>query len=177
MADVVEVKAPEPTLFINGQWRHSSWGKSRPTLNPFDASVITNVDEASPQDALTAIKSARAFQNSSSWSHQTFASRAPLLFKIADLLQRDRKILANIEVEDTGKTMAEAETDVDDVTAVFRFYAEEGPKLDQEKVITGDGIPDSVRSRVVKEAVGVCVLIAPWNCESLSSFDLIKVVL
>ena len=69
-------------------------------------------------------------------------------------------------MRDTGKTLAEAETDVDDVTAVFRFYAEEAPHLDTPRRITGDGVPGSVRSEIVKEAVGVCVLIAPWNCES-----------
>lgn len=54
---------------------------------------------------------------------------------------------------------------MDDVTAVFEFYAEEGNKFDTPKQIQGSGIPDSVHSQVFKEAVGVCVLIAPWNCE------------
>lgn len=68
-------------------------------------------------------------------------------------------------MRDTGKTRAEAETDIDDVTAVFEFYAEEGAKFDEPKHVKGKGIPDSVESQIVKEPVGVCVLIAPWNCE------------
>lgn len=65
--------------------------------------------------------------------------------------------------------MAEAETDVDDVTAVFRFYAEEGLKGDHERIVTGEGVPENVRSKVVLEPVGVCVLIAPWNYVSIES--------
>lgn len=87
------------------------------------------------------------------------------MVRIADLLQRDRAALAKVEVLDTGKTMVEAETDVDDVTAVFRFYAEEARKLDEVRIIKGPEIPETVTSQIVKEAVGVCVLIAPWNCE------------
>lgn len=165
MAGVVDKRAPQPTLFIDGQWRHSSTGKSRPTVNPFDGSTITLVDEASAQDALAAIQSARRFQDTSSWSSQTFASRSKLLSEIARLLQKHRDALSKVEVHDTGKTLAEALVDVDDVTAVFEFYAGEGKKFDTPKVITGSTVPETVESRVVKEAVGVCVLIAPWNCE------------
>ena len=49
--------------------------------------------------------------------------RAALLGKIADLLQRDREQLAHTESLDTGKTLNEARADVDDTTAVFRYYA------------------------------------------------------
>lgn len=163
MADVTDARATEPTLLIDGHWRHSSSGKSRPTINPFDASVIAHVDEATAQDAEAAIRSARHHQNTSSWSSQTFSSRAGLLSKIAALLQKNKDELARIETLDTGKTLGESKIDVDDVTAVFEFYAEEGPKLDMPKRIKGKGIPDSVVSQTVKEAVGVCVLIAPWN--------------
>lgn len=163
MAAVTNTKAPKPTLFIDGQWTHSSSGQSRPTINPFDASIITHVDEANAQDAERAIQSARKFQDASDWSSKSFASRAPLLKKIAELLQKNKAELAKIETIDTGKTIGESEIDIDDVTAVFEFYAEEGVKYDKPKVITGKGIPDSVTSQVTKEAVGVCVLISPWN--------------
>jgi betaine-aldehyde dehydrogenase len=165
MADVVNKKASQPSLFIDSKWRHSSWGKSRPTINPFDGSIITYVDEASPEDAIAAIKSARAFQDTSSWATETFSSRSKLLTRIAELLQKHKEELSRVEVQDTGKTIAEAQTDIDDVTAVFEFYAEEGKKFDKPKAITGKSVPDSVRSNIVKQAVGVCVLIAPWNCE------------
>ncbi len=100
---------------------------------------------------------------SSSWPHQTNTSRTPLLSKVADLLQRDKDIIAEIETKDTGKTLEESKIDVDDVTNVFRFYAEEAKKLDAPKKIQSDVIPDSVESTTTHVPVGVCVLIAPWN--------------
>ena len=133
------------------------------TKQPFNNSTITVIDEASHEDAVAAIESAKHFFSKSPWPHESFTSRTPLLSRVADLLQRDKEILAKIETEDTGKTLEESKVDVDDVTAVFRFYAEEAKKLDSEKQIRGDGIPDSVKSRTVHLPVGVCALIAPWN--------------
>ncbi|PWN45203.1 putative aldehyde dehydrogenase [Ceraceosorus guamensis] len=163
MASITTRKADQPTLFIDGQWRFSSDGRSRPSINPWDGSIITHVSEASPSDASLAISSSSHFFKTSSFAHLTFSERAGLLSKIADLLQRDKKRLSEIETKDTGKTLAESETDVDDVTNVFRFYAEEAPKLDIPRRITGHDVPDSVESITVKDPVGVCVLIAPWN--------------
>ncbi|KAN0063690.1 hypothetical protein ACQY0O_003740 [Thecaphora frezii] len=155
--------APEPTLFIDGQWTHSRTGHTRTIINPYDNSTLAVIDEAGADDALAAIASARRFFDTSDWAARTCASRSPLLVRIAELLQRDKEVLAEIETKDTGKTLEESRIDVDDVTAVFRFYAEEAKKLDGEKRIEGEGIPASVSSRTVHLPVGVCVLIAPWN--------------
>ncbi|CAD6919890.1 unnamed protein product [Tilletia controversa] len=155
--------ATQPTLFIDGKWTHSDNGLSRATVNPFDGSVIAHVSEASTADATRAIASARTFFNTHPWAHNTtHASRSTHLLRMADLLQRDREELARIEVADTGKTLGEAYTDIDDVTAVFRFYAEEAGKLDVPRKVV-EGVPESVRSQVVAEPVGVAVLISPWN--------------
>ncbi|WFC98220.1 hypothetical protein MYAM1_000945 [Malassezia yamatoensis] len=158
------VEIPQrPTLFINGCWTKSSDGKTRPTINPYDAKVLTEVDEASSEDAQRAIASASHFFKTSDWPHKTFQERCDLLTRYADLLQAHKPKLAHIETLDTGKTLAESEIDIDDVTNVFRFYAKEALKLQDEKTITGDLIPSSVQSKVIHEPVGVCVLITPWN--------------
>ncbi|SPO42032.1 probable aldehyde dehydrogenase [Pseudozyma flocculosa] len=164
MASTSSSPAPQPTLFIDGKWVHSSTGHTRDIINPYDASVITTIDEAGADDALAAVTSARRFFDTSDWARRTCASRSPIISRVADLLQRDKELIAEIETRDTGKTLEESRIDVDDVTAVFRFYAEEAKKLDVPKKIEGEGlIPKSVRSRTVHTPVGVCVLIAPWN--------------
>ncbi|WFD29431.1 hypothetical protein MSPP1_000440 [Malassezia sp. CBS 17886] len=152
-----------PTLFIDGTWRASRSGEARATVNPFDASVITEVDEATPADAHDAVAAARRFFATSDWAHRTHGDRCALLLRMADLLQVHKSTLAEIETLDTGKTLGESEIDIDDVTNVFRFYADEARQLESEKCITGPLIPDSVRSNVLHEPVGVCVLITPWN--------------
>ena len=88
------------------------------------------------------------------------AERAALLDRIADLLQRDKESLAELETRDTGKTLVESRIDIDDVTSVFRYYAS-SPRVESDRIVdVGD---PAVISRVVREPIGVCVLIAPWN--------------
>ena len=166
-------KAPEPTLFIDGQWCHSSDGKTREVINPFDASVHTYVDEATTQDAERAIVSARKFFQTSDWPHLKCSDRVPLLAKTADLLQRDKALLAKLETYDTGKALRESEQDVDDVTATFRYYAKEALKMDEEKVIKSEYLPDTAKNVIRNEPVGVCTLISPWNFVSLSTLALL----
>ena len=65
-----------------------------------------------------------------------------------------------LETRDTGKTLVESRIDIDDVTSVFRYYAKLAGVESDRLVDVGD---PAVISRVVREPIGVCVLIAPWN--------------
>ncbi|OFJ55453.1 aldehyde dehydrogenase family protein [Mycolicibacterium grossiae] len=150
----------EPDLFVAGTWRHAADGGTRDVVNPADGSTAEVVDEATPADARDAIAAARNAFDEGPWRATTAGHRAALLDRIADLLQRDRERLADLETVDTGKTLAESRIDVDDVTSVFRYYAKLVGTLADRVVDVGD--PDVI-SRVVREPIGVCVLIAPWN--------------
>ncbi|GAA0291638.1 aldehyde dehydrogenase family protein [Kineococcus aurantiacus] len=149
-----------PDLFVAGRWRSAAAGGTRDVVNPFDAEVFAVVDEAAAEDAEAAVLAARAAFDEGSWARAPVAERAALLDRVADLLQRDREEIARTETLDTGKTLAESRIDVDDVTAVFRYYAREGVVEVDRTVDVGR--PEVV-SRVVHHAVGVCTLIAPWN--------------
>jgi betaine-aldehyde dehydrogenase len=150
----------EPDLYIGAQWRHASDGGTRQIINPADGSVTAVVDEATDADARAAVAAARAVFDDGTWPATPVAERAALLMRIADLLQRDKEPLAVIETHDTGKTLVESRIDIDDVTSVFRYYARL-VGVEADRVIdVGD---PAVISRVVREPIGVCVLIAPWN--------------
>jgi betaine-aldehyde dehydrogenase len=150
----------EPDLYIGAQWRHASDGGTRQIINPADGSVTAVVDEATDADARDAVAAARAVFDDGTWPATPVAERATLLMRIADLLQRDKEPLAVIETHDTGKTLVESRIDIDDVTSVFRYYARL-VGVEADRVIdVGD---PAVISRVVREPIGVCVLIAPWN--------------
>ena len=82
------------------------------------------VDEATPDDARDAVAAARAAFDDGPMAATPVAERAALLDRIADLLQRDKESLAALETSDTGKTLAESRIDIDDVTSVFRYYAQ-----------------------------------------------------
>jgi betaine-aldehyde dehydrogenase len=147
-------------LYIDGNWTEAASGAVAETLNPADASVLQTVSEAGPADADKAVAAARAAFDAGPWPRTPAAGRAALLNALADLLQRDREALARTETLDTGKTLRESRIDVDDVTAVFRYYA--GLATGHAGRVVDTGNPDAV-SRIVHEPVGVCALITPWN--------------
>jgi betaine-aldehyde dehydrogenase len=150
----------EPDLCIGGQWRHASDGGTREIINPADGSVAAVVDEATPDDARAAVAAARKAFDDGAWPATPVGERAALLDRIADLLQRDKDDLASLETRDTGKTLVESGIDIDDVTSVFRYYSRLAGSESDRLVDVGD---PAVISRVVREPIGVCVLIAPWN--------------
>ncbi|WP_345460036.1 aldehyde dehydrogenase family protein [Actinoallomurus oryzae] len=147
-------------LYLDGAWASSSSGATSTTLNPFDATVLETVAEASADDVDRAVAAARAAFDSGPWPRTPATERGRTLARIADLLQRDRESIARTESLDTGKTLKEGRADVDDVTAVFRYYA--GLAGTHAGRVVDPGRPDVV-SRITHEPVGVCALIAPWN--------------
>ncbi len=149
-----------PSLCIGGRWTSGS-AEPADVLNPFDASVVETVDQAGPADVDAAVAAARAaFDDPRGWRAVPVTERADLLRRVADLLQRDKEEIARVETLDTGKTLVESRIDVDDVTAVFRYYADLAPTQDGRTVDVGR---PGVLSRVAHEPVGVCALITPWN--------------
>lgn len=148
-----------PSLFIDGAWTAGSGGRAE-VVNPSDATVVEVVDQAGPDDVERAVAAARAAFDRGPWRTTSAADRAALLRRVADLLVRDKEQIARTETLDTGKTVVESRIDVDDVVAVFRYYADLATAGGGRIVDTGQ---PHVLSRVVHEPVGVCVLITPWN--------------
>ncbi|MBJ8346694.1 aldehyde dehydrogenase family protein [Antrihabitans sp. YC2-6] len=150
----------EPDLLVGGTWSHASDGGTREIINPADGSVAATVDEATADDARRAVSAARTTFDAGTWPATPVAERSALLARIVDLLERDKEALARVETLDTGKTLVESRIDIDDIISVFRFYSQlVGVEADR-LIDVGD---PTVISRVVREPIGVCVLIAPWN--------------
>jgi len=148
-----------PGLFIDGAWTVGSGGKDD-VLNPFDQSVVAQVDLADEADVRSAVEAARRAFDAGDWAHSPTRDRSALLSRVADLLARDRDEIARLETLDTGKTLVESGLDVDDVISVFRYYAGLAGSDPGRLVDTGQ---PAVVSRIVYEPVGVCALITPWN--------------
>ncbi|AQA05220.1 betaine-aldehyde dehydrogenase [Mycobacterium sp. MS1601] len=148
----------QPALFIDGTWRLAAEGAAREVINPADGSVVAVVAEAGAADARSAVAAARAAFPA--WSATAVSERVLILERIAELLLRDRDEIARIETLDTGKTLRESHIDIDDVVSVFRYYARLAAVQSDRVVDVGN---PAIVSRVVREPVGVCVLIAPWN--------------
>jgi betaine-aldehyde dehydrogenase len=148
-------------LFIAGAWQAPVEAADRAVVNPFDATVVRHVAEAGVTDAEAAVAAARQAFDTGPWPHTAPTERGRVLARIADLLEADREELATLETRDTGKTVGESRADVDDVVAVFRYYAGLADKHQGDVVATS--APASTRSVVVREPVGVCAQISPWN--------------
>ena len=147
-------------LYVDGAWSSARSGARREIRCPADGSLVAEVDEAGAEDTAAAIAAAHRAFREGSWPGTPARERGDLLLRVADLLERDAAIVAELESRDTGKRMVESEYDVADVVSVFRHYGRVAAEESGRVVDTGN--PDVV-SRVVHEPVGVCGLITPWN--------------
>jgi len=145
-------------LYIDGQWQSPIDQGTRAILSPAGESVIAQAAEATRADARLAIAAARkAFDGP--WRQTTIRDRAKLLNKIAELIDRDAEKLAHLESLNTGKTLTESRTDMGDIAATFRYFA--GLVASESGAV--NEAPHHVISRTLREPVGVCGLITPWN--------------
>jgi betaine-aldehyde dehydrogenase len=147
-------------MYVDGRWVGARSGATRRIENPFDGSVVAEVADGGREDARAAIAAARRAFDTGGWPQTPATERGRLLARLADLVERDREPLARLETLDTGKTLEESRWDMDDVAGIFRYYAGMADK-DGGEVIASPN-PDTT-SRVVREPVGVCGQISPWN--------------
>lgn len=147
-------------MFINGKWLEARSGNTREIINPYNNETIAIVAEGNAEDAKLAIAAARFAFDQGGWRQTTATERGKKVLQIAELIERNKEELAELESLDTGKTIVESRADMDDIAGVFRYFAGLADK-DGGEVIESP-IPNS-QSKVVREPVGVCGQITPWN--------------
>jgi aldehyde dehydrogenase (NAD+) len=149
----------QPTgLFINNEFVKGTDGKTFEVINPTDESVICSVHEATEKDVDIAVSAARkAFEGA--WSKVTPGDRGKMLFKLADLFEKNIGTLAAVESLDNGKSITMAMGDVGACAGCLRYYGGWADKI-EGKVI--DTTPDTF-NYTKKEPIGVCGQIIPWN--------------
>lgn len=152
-------------MYINGEWRDSQNKETRNIFNPATGEVIAQAAEGTIEDVKEAIQIAKSTFESGTWSQTPPAERAAYLFKIAEKIEERAEELAELETLDNGKTLREASFDVADAAACFRYYAGLITKPNGETY----PVSDPVQGIVVREPVGVCGLIVPWNYPLLLS--------
>ncbi|XP_005403230.1 PREDICTED: aldehyde dehydrogenase, mitochondrial [Chinchilla lanigera] len=148
-------------IFINNEWHNAVSKKTFPTVNPSTGEVICQVAEGDKEDVDKAVKAARAaFQVGSPWRRMDASERGRLLYRLADLIERDRTYLAALETLDNGKPYVISYlVDLDMVLKCIRYYAGWADKY-HGKTIPIDG---DFFSYTRHEPVGVCGQIIPWN--------------
>jgi succinate-semialdehyde dehydrogenase/glutarate-semialdehyde dehydrogenase len=143
---------------IDGRWVDAADGATLPVTDPADGRVIGNVpllDAATVQQAIDAAASAWP-----AWRRRSAKDRAVLLRRWFDGIMDHQEDLARIMTAEQGKPLAEARTEIAYAASFVEWFAEEG------KRVYGDVIPSpnpAHRLVVLKQPVGVCAAITPWN--------------
>jgi betaine-aldehyde dehydrogenase len=149
-------------LYINGEWVSPDLGGYMDVIDPATEQPLQRVAAGTEEDIDHAVRAARrAFD--SDWGQTTGAERALWLDKLADELQASQEALAVLEVHDNGKPLPEAQWDIGDAIACFRYYAGLARELDgrQDQPLA---LPDErFRCRTRLEPIGVAGQIIPWN--------------
>lgn len=146
-------------MLINGQWQNARSGATREIRDPANGELVAVVQEGTKDDAVLAIDAARQAFDNGSWRKVSALERAKFLFKIAEGIRAKASLFAQLEVRNCGKPLAEAEFDVADAANCFEFYAGLATKIHGETM----SVPAPSLSFVVREPIGVCGQIIPWN--------------
>jgi succinate-semialdehyde dehydrogenase / glutarate-semialdehyde dehydrogenase len=144
--------------YIDGHWCEADNGKSFPVTNPATGEVLAHVPEMGTAETRRAIAAAKAAWPG--WRRKTAKERAVLLRKWYDLMMANLEDLAKIMTLEQGKPLSESRGEISYAASFIEWFAEEG------KRVYGDTIPSPWNDRrlvVVKEPIGVCCAITPWN--------------
>ena len=144
--------------FIKDGWFDSSDATTLEVSNPFNGDVIGNVPSLTTDDVNDAVAASHEAQIT--WAAKTPKERAELLQKWADLIDANKEDLAIIMTAEQGKPLTESRGEVGYANSFIRWFAEEG------KRVYGDVIPANqtqLRHVILKQPVGVCAAITPWN--------------
>jgi succinate-semialdehyde dehydrogenase/glutarate-semialdehyde dehydrogenase len=143
-------------VFINNQWHGAD--RSFPVENPATGEVLVSVPDAGALEASAAIDAAYAALPA--WSALPAIQRADLMRKAAALMLDQRERLATIMTLEQGKPISESRGEIAYAASFLSWFAGEAER------VYGQIVPASSAGKrilVMRQPVGVCVLITPWN--------------
>jgi succinate-semialdehyde dehydrogenase/glutarate-semialdehyde dehydrogenase len=144
--------------YVAGSWNDADGGATSAILNPATGAVLGHVPQLGAAETRRAIEAAHAALPD--WRALTAQARATILRCWFNLLLEHREDLATLMTSEQGKPLAEARGEIAYAASFLEWFAEEG------KRVYGDVIPTPWPERrilALKEPVGVCAAITPWN--------------
>jgi succinate-semialdehyde dehydrogenase/glutarate-semialdehyde dehydrogenase len=159
----IGIKLADPRLFreqayIDGRWCDADSGKRIPVTNPATGEVIGTVPGMGADETRRAIAAADAAMPA--WRARTAKERAKVLRKWHDLMMEHQEDLAQLMTAEQGKPLVESRGEIAYAASFIEWFAEEGKRL------YGDTIPAHLPDKrivVIKQPIGVCAAITPWN--------------
>lgn len=144
--------------YIDGVWIAAADDKKYDVLNPATGAVIASVPDMGPEEANVAIEAANVALPA--WRSLTAKERSIILRRWHDLILRNKDELAQIATMECGKPLTESLGEVAYGASFIEWFAEEAKRA------YGDVIPshgNDKRLVTIKQPVGVCAAITPWN--------------
>src|ERR671912_1778702 len=145
--------------YIGGRWTRPAAGGNCENRNPANADeCIGTFPDSSTDDALAAIAAARKAYDS--WRLVPAPKRAEILFRAAQILVERKEQYARDMTREMGKVLDEARGDVQEAIDMTYFLAAEGRRM------FGQTVPSELRNKFamsVRQPLGVCSIITPWN--------------
>jgi succinate-semialdehyde dehydrogenase/glutarate-semialdehyde dehydrogenase len=153
----------DPTLlkqlcYIDGSWLAADSGATINVTNPATAEILGTIPKMGAEETRRAIQGAEAALPA--WRSKTAKERSIILRRWFDLIMANQEDLAIIMTAEQGKPLAEARGEIAYAASFIEWFAEEA------KRVYGDTIPGHTADKrivVLKEPIGVCAAITPWN--------------
>jgi succinate-semialdehyde dehydrogenase / glutarate-semialdehyde dehydrogenase len=152
------VQAVPKQLLIGGRWVDGSKGTTFPVEDPATGETIAEVADATPDDALAALSAAHDAQPE--WGEHPPRERGEILRRAYEVMMDRVDDLALLMTLEMGKPIAESKAEVSYAAEFFRWFAEQAVRIDGRFQVAPNG---QGRLLVMKQPVGPCYLITPWN--------------
>ena len=145
--------------YIDGKFSSAHSTRRLDVIDPATQEIIARTAAGDEQDVDSAVRAARRAFESEPWRSTTAQERGRILFRIAQVVREHAAEWAELETRNNGKPIVESEFDIADVATCFEYYGGLATK------ITGDvvPVPENAMSLALREPIGVCGQIIPWN--------------
>ncbi|CAN5329248.1 NAD-dependent succinate-semialdehyde dehydrogenase [soil metagenome] len=145
-------------LYVGGQWRDPARGGTLSVEDPSTQESLCEVADADDDDAMAALDAAVGAQ--ADWAAHPPRERGEILRRGWELITERSDELALLMTLEMGKPLAESQAEIAYAAEFFRWFAEEAVRIEGQYSMTPDG---SGRTIVMRQPVGPCVMITPWN--------------
>lgn len=158
MQNLIDERLFRQQCHVNGEWIGADDGGTAVVTNPANGEVLGNVPDFGAAETRKALQAAEAAL--SGWRSLTAKERSNKMRAWFDLIMANQKDLALIMTAEQGKPLAESRGEIAYAASFIEWFAEEGKRA------YGDVIPQHQADKrvvVIKQPIGVCVAITPWN--------------
>lgn len=148
------------TCYIDGKWIKVLSKDYRELFDPSNGEAYAKITLGGQKEAEEAVLAAKgAFEDFSRWQGLGYDGRKKILYRIADLMEENKEILARAESKNQGMPVSFARDDVSLIAQLFRYNADLACNLSGQNY----GKRGEVLSATIRKPVGVCAVISPWN--------------